>query len=297
MNLYIDSGSIPPRFISEPTFKSQIDSLQFKRGDSAYINLNFVSGNTSLSAVSGVQIIFGAKLVGDYDGALVVSTSGYNIVNNSYQFSPNFNTTSINSYLSGDASSLTLHGEITWSNDNGATWTTTQEIPIVVTNDIIKLTEASPLPSQTFLDYIAAYAPQPLVLTAPPISYPGNMRAVGEMVASSEAVSWSDVTLVYAGLYNDRFSWTNDGLEVNFGTPQLNISWDNVDNVWIMRFYDYLGSYQAIDSQDITIPNNFVGSGGAADPVVTNSITTGKLGQDAIVESVKRCIRCCYSSI
>ena len=153
--LYIDADNF--NFISDPAFKSTTGSYTFKRGDKAPLYLNFVSGNTVLSAVPGRTIKFGVKKLGEYDSTFVVSTSAYTINTSpftglsSYLLQPSFNTVELNQLLSAfdndpgnDQASVTLMGEITVS-DDGVNFDSTNTVNIVVNNDVIRGDESTPL--------------------------------------------------------------------------------------------------------------------------------------------------------
>lgn len=141
MQLYIDQGT--NSFITDPLFKSPLPELSFKRGDSATVNLAFVSGNTSLSAVSGKSLKFGVKQAGDYDGAYLVYTDTYTTAGTNYVLKPSFNTTNLNALLSGDIASVAGMLEVTWS-DNGIDEFSSNTQAITINNDVNKLGEAPP---------------------------------------------------------------------------------------------------------------------------------------------------------
>lgn len=153
--IFIDADNF--NFISDPAFKSTTGSYTFKRGDRAPLYLNFVSGNTVLSAVPGKTIKFGVKKLGEYDSTFVVSTSAYTINTSpftglsSYLLQPSFNTVELNQLLSAfdndpgnDQASITLMGEITVS-DDGVNFDSTNTVNIVVNNDVIRNDESTPL--------------------------------------------------------------------------------------------------------------------------------------------------------
>lgn len=150
MQLYIDQGT--SQFITDPLFKSPLPELSFKRGDDATINLAFVSGNTSLSAVSGIGLRFGIKQAGDYDGSPIVYTDEYTTAGTNYVLNPSFNTTALNSLLSGDASSVAGMLEIEVTASGIVTSTNTQAVTI--NNDVIKNGELTPTVLPTPLEWL-----------------------------------------------------------------------------------------------------------------------------------------------
>jgi hypothetical protein len=150
MRLYIDTDS--NRLITEPKFKSFVNTLEFKRGDSSELQLVFVTGNTSLSATNNKEIIFSVKENGKYDGTAVVYTDTYSISGGEYILKPSFNTVTLNALLSSgdgnpnnDIAVANLMGEITWSSDSGSTWKSTNTFNVIVNNDVIKGIEGTPL--------------------------------------------------------------------------------------------------------------------------------------------------------
>ena len=112
MQLYIDTDT--NGFITDPTFKAPLTQVSFKRGDSATINLSFVSGVSSLSAVNSRTLKFGIKKDGDYDGEYLVFTNEYTTNGYNYVLKPSFNTTTLNNLLSGDTPSVAGMLEVTW---------------------------------------------------------------------------------------------------------------------------------------------------------------------------------------
>ena len=148
MKIYIDSDT--NTLIGDPNFKVPLQGVTFKRGDSATVEIIFVTGFVPLSAVGGIDLIFGAKLPGVYDGDFIVYEDDYTTSGNSYVMKPSFNTVEIDGLLgsgnlsAADVASLTLSLEITWSL-NGTDWASSNIIPLVINNDIIKGIEGTPL--------------------------------------------------------------------------------------------------------------------------------------------------------
>jgi hypothetical protein len=166
MQLYIDQGT--NGFITDPLFKSPLPELSFKRGDDATINLAFVSGNTSLSAVSGIGLKFGIKQAGDYDGSPIVYTDEYTTAGTNYVLNPSFNTTALNSLLSGDVASVAGMLEIEWTVSGVVASSNTQAVTI--NNDVIKNGELTPIILPTPKDWLfdnlfGIGTPYPIALT------------------------------------------------------------------------------------------------------------------------------------
>jgi hypothetical protein len=166
MQLYIDSST--NQFITDPLFKSPLPELSFKRGDDATVNLTFVSGNTSLSAVSGIGLKFAIKQAGDYDGSPIVYTDEYTTAGTNYVLNPSFNTTALNSLLSGDVASVAGMLEIEWTVSGVVASSNTQAVTI--NNDVIKNGELTPTVLPTPKDWLfdnlfGIGTPYPITLT------------------------------------------------------------------------------------------------------------------------------------
>ena len=148
MRVYFDIDS--NTLVNDPTYRSPTPSLAFKRGDYAEIQLTFVSNSTALSAVSGMDVRFGVKAEGNYEGTFVTSASATSFTGNTYILKPNFNTVPLNTLLlndgvsGNDIPSVNLMGEFTYSSD-GSTWQSSNTFGVVVYNDVIKLDEGTPL--------------------------------------------------------------------------------------------------------------------------------------------------------
>lgn len=145
MDLYINSAN--KTIISDPQFRTPISSISFKRGDSADILISFYDNSGSIETVSynrGIQ--FGIKEANVFNGDYVVYTDDITPLSasNQYSVSPSFNTTELNAQLSSNEASVTLMLEITWTDDGGTSWSSTNTIPCIVYNDVIKDGEELP---------------------------------------------------------------------------------------------------------------------------------------------------------
>jgi hypothetical protein len=150
MKLYLSKDT--NQFVNDPLFPAPITSVSFKRGDAAKVELIFVSSNTPLSATNDKLITFGIKESGKYDGTFVTSASAYTTSGNSYILNPSFNTLNLNSLLSSgdsnalnDVPSIDTMLEVTWSEDSGSSWFSTNTITATIFNDVIKGNEGTPL--------------------------------------------------------------------------------------------------------------------------------------------------------
>lgn len=145
MKLYIDTDQ--KRFITSNTFKSGLKQVEFMAGDSASLEVVFVTGNTALSATADKQIIFGVKQKGFYtDGELLVTTSDYTALSSSYLMNPNFDTVALNALLhrndslsANDIDKVDCNMQIKWSEDSGVSWNGTNILPTVIYHDLFTL--------------------------------------------------------------------------------------------------------------------------------------------------------------
>lgn len=160
MRLYISTDT--QSFITEPAFRAPVNSVTFKRGDAAQVNIQFVSGSTALSAISGKQIKFGLKESGDYDGDYLVYKDTYTVSGNDFVLVPSFNTEALNTLLGHDALSGNVLNdvaavntmlEVSWS-DDGSSWYSTNTIVATVNNDVIKGSEGTPLATPDAQDWL-----------------------------------------------------------------------------------------------------------------------------------------------
>lgn len=151
MQLFIDLGT--NQLITDPLFKSPLPELSFKRGDSATVNLQFISGNTALSAVADKDIKFAIKTAGDYDGDPLVFTDEYTTSGVNYILKPSFNTTPLNALLSGDLPSVSGMLEIEVIQDGEIASSNTQSVTIF--NDVIKNGELTPTVLPSPIEWLA----------------------------------------------------------------------------------------------------------------------------------------------
>lgn len=193
--------------------RSALQTVNFKRGDSARIEVQFVVG-TTVQELSGTTITgsFGLKEVGKYDTATCIVgpaswTKEGTGTSTKYVFTPSFNTAALNTLLAhGDADdtndevNVTLMGEISWTID-GAVYST-QQFSAVVANDILKGSEgpAIDVPAEQ-LSWLAAngivYDPAITGLTGGTATDLDGIVTVGVTVGRVQLVSLSQVLYLY----------------------------------------------------------------------------------------------------
>lgn len=151
MRIYLD---LETRYlVTSNVFKSRVDSISFKRGDYEPLEIAFVNGSTFYQPATALDLRFGIKESGKYDGNFLTYEDTFSWVSalSVYRGYPSFNTTELNTilgYLSGgdtsdDVASVTTMGEITWSDDGGSTWESSRSFSVVVENDVIRGTEGT----------------------------------------------------------------------------------------------------------------------------------------------------------
>jgi hypothetical protein len=170
VKLYIDLETLD--LIAGPGFRNPISSLRFKRGDSALLEVAFLTGGataTSIGDPDDMELQFGVKPRGRYDVAYLCHTADWTMpapdaVSPVYQCSPSFNTVELDSALGvgsstgTELSEITLMGEITWREGAGQP-TSSRTFYVIVENDVNRGTEGIPT------DADPAYpAPQSLAL-------------------------------------------------------------------------------------------------------------------------------------
>lgn len=150
MQLFLDRDT--GQFVTDSLFKAPVESVSFKRGDAAELELLFVKGNTITGLASGATVAFGIKNSNDYDGDFLAyaQTDEFTSVSNSYFLSPSFNTEALNAALGmdgiegNDIASLTAMVEVSWSEASGV-WQSSRTITATIHNDLIKGSEGTPV--------------------------------------------------------------------------------------------------------------------------------------------------------
>lgn len=295
MQLIINKDS--NTFVNSVLFNSPVSNIAFKRGDAAKVELIFASENTALSATNDKTIILGLKESGKYDGTFVVSTSSYTTDNTRYVMNPNFNTVALNDLLNSgdgndgnDVGSVDLMLEITWSEDGGSTWYSSNTITATINNDVIKGLEGTPLQEADPIDWLRTYGVlAPLSLSSAPVD-----ETISINLSNPYAVITGNV--LYAGLYNNRVSFTSTGAPMPpplplSGLPPLAIFWNSSLSRWYVSDYIQFASfYSTSNTVDPMSATNWtivdVAVGG-----LSTIKTSGHLGQDAIVDSLS-CYKC-----
>ena len=155
MKLYVDLATL--QLIEGPGFRNPVSSLRFKRGDSARLEVAFLTGGTTPAHIGDpatLEIKFGVKPRGRYDVGYLVHTADWTLPDPgaespTYLCSPSFNTVELDSAMQvgsstgSELSEITLMGEITWREGTGDP-TSTRTFTAVVENDVNRGTEGVP---------------------------------------------------------------------------------------------------------------------------------------------------------
>lgn len=209
MKIYINLDTL--QLIAGLGVGKTIDRLEFKRGDAATLQVQFLDGGvTPVKLTAGTALNFIIKPEGNYDGAALVLCSVWQSptapTDFTYLCSPSFNTTSLNAALVGNAPSTAAIGEITWQLGVGAP-TTTKTFAVTVFNDLYRDSELSPTVATP--DYplpgslltlanvgvtVAAKAHSHTAADLPPVMPPGYIAGQGGAVVQATSKS-TGVTL------------------------------------------------------------------------------------------------------
>lgn len=177
MDIYINEST--NQTISDYRFDSPVDSYSFKRGDYEPIRVYFVRNNVIQAPDAGRTIIFACKEKGNYDSdSFIVYGDVDGIGDNYYQLFASFDNETVDSFLANDTPSITLMGEITWSDDS-VNWESTNVFDVVVNNDVIKNNEGYPISSSgASADWLAKNKVTPVYVSAPPVNGIVSQRTV-----------------------------------------------------------------------------------------------------------------------
>jgi hypothetical protein len=168
MQIFIDLNT--RRLRRSAAISDQVTQLDFKRGDDAEIEIQFVRGNTVEELPVGAVISFGVKKKDDYDGPALVFSNEFTLSGSGesakYIGFPNFSTAPIDAELgvgeAPDKKQVDLISDFLIVTP-GRKWST-EEFAVRVTNNVTRGDEATP----AALPDPAQWMRAPLVLAAPP---------------------------------------------------------------------------------------------------------------------------------
>ena len=152
MQLFVDLSL--SKIVTKPGFANSPQRIEVKRGDAGPLELLFARGTAAAELAAGSLIRLALKEQGKYDSAPVMAAAAWTApseAGGAYTAFANFGTSELNGLLealdedeSNDRSFVDLMGEVSWSEDNGATWTTSNTVTWRVHNDIVREGEALP---------------------------------------------------------------------------------------------------------------------------------------------------------
>ncbi len=155
VKLHIDLETL--QLIQGPGLRSAVNSLRFKRGDAARLQVVFLENGISpvpIGDPDALEIQIGIKPRNQFDHSYLAHSADWSMPADgddtpTYECELSFNTLQLNSALNvGSATveelpEITLMGEITWREGNGEP-TSTRTFLVVVENDVNRGTEGAP---------------------------------------------------------------------------------------------------------------------------------------------------------
>ena len=158
MILYFDLDSA--QLITGPGTRDAVNNLNFKRGDTCNVVVQFVSGLVAQELSSGATGKLGIKAAGNYSGDYLAADTSWTKTGTGtatlYTFALNLATAEINAALTGDTASIPAILELEFV-DTGVR-TSSQTIACVINNDVIKGSETGPTDVTTGTPVNGAYA-------------------------------------------------------------------------------------------------------------------------------------------
>ncbi|MFN4806888.1 MAG: hypothetical protein ACK5LH_13025 [Akkermansiaceae bacterium] len=155
VNLHVDLDTL--QLIQGPSQRSAINSLRFKRGDAARLQVVFLENGVTPVTIGDpalLEIQIGIKLRNQFDRSYLAHSADWSMPSEgddtpTYGCVISFNTLQLNSALnigsetSEELSEITLMGEITWREGAGEP-TSTRTFLVIIENDVNRGTEGVP---------------------------------------------------------------------------------------------------------------------------------------------------------
>ncbi len=155
-------------FISAIGVSALVSAAAFKARDSVALDVWICDAATPVDLAEGFSMVFAVKQTVAAAAPLLASAEVWTkIATGHYRSTLSLNTVPLNAAL-GDLGSMAAVGELTWSEDGGVTWQSTNTLKVTINNDVYKGVEGTPLASPTAEAWLDERRPVPLRLTAPP---------------------------------------------------------------------------------------------------------------------------------
>lgn len=148
MILYINPDN--NLLVGDPKFRNPVSKLLYKRRDGGIVRLGF-AGEPQADPSRMIKI--GVKLLDDFDAPdfLVYANSYFTLPNSPYYYiAPDFNTVALNALFTPNLTSVSVSLEVSWSEDSGVSWNSSQVVEVQVFNDLIQGGEFFPTPLSSF---------------------------------------------------------------------------------------------------------------------------------------------------
>lgn len=235
MDFYIDRKT--NRFTAGIGITSVVSTASFKARDTVVLDVWICNGAVPVDLSEGALLVFALKeSVASAAPLLASAQTWVKIETGHYRASLSLNTVALNLAL-GDDAALAAFAELTWSEDVGLNWQSTNTLKAAIANDLYKGVEGVPLDEPAPDDWLEARRPAPLVLTAPPEDGVTAATRVGQLaiVTTTNDLSGADIT--------HRDVWTCAALPSTW-TPPGNIHLDRVSGD-LMRVFVSSGALDA----------------------------------------------------
>lgn len=138
------------QLVTSPGTREPLRALEFKRGDTCTVTVQFLRGSIPQELATGATGSFGLKPVGDYDGNFAAAATAWTKAGTGtatlYHFALNLATTELNDLLGvgagADVASVLLNAELEFIADSVRT--SSQTLAATVHNDVVRGDEAGP---------------------------------------------------------------------------------------------------------------------------------------------------------
>lgn len=130
------------RAIGLPSF---VTAATFKARDTVQLDAKFHDGAALVDMGEGLELVFIVKTgFADDAATLALVDTWTEVATGHYRANLSLNTEELIAAI-GDQAKLSAYGELTWSKDAGATWSSSSTLAVTVENDVYKGVEGTPL--------------------------------------------------------------------------------------------------------------------------------------------------------